>query len=71
MNFSIYQQGVLEIRCGPVGWAVDYSDCRGVRLPTSNECTRYDTKLSDGKAPVLELSGMWSTPSLRLLPCLL
>ena len=29
----------------------------------------YDTKLSDGDAPViLELWGMWSTPLLPLLP---
>ena len=28
----------------------------------------YDTKTSDGKAPVLELLGMLSTPSLLLLP---
>ena len=28
----------------------------------------YDTKSSDEKAPVLELWGMWSTPSLPLPP---
>ena len=29
----------------------------------------YDTKQSDGEVPViLELWGMWSTPSLQLLP---
>ena len=34
-----------------------------------NECTFYDTKQSDCKAPVmLELWGMQSTPSLTLLP---
>ena len=59
----------LGLAC-PVGW-----DCRiqwlhlsrGVR-PT-NECPRYDTKQSDGEVPVmLGLWGMWSTPSLLLLP---
>ena len=35
-----------------------------------NEYSRYDTKQSDGKAPVmLELWGMWSTSSLPSLPC--
>ena len=40
--------------------------CRGVRPPLTYECPRYDTKSSDGEAPVmLELWGMWSTPSLH------
>ena len=42
--------------------------CRGVRPPTPNECNGYDTKLSYGEVLVLELLGMWSTPSLPLLP---
>ena len=41
--------------------------CKGVR-PYSNEFSGYDIKHSDGKAPALELSEMWSTPSLPLLP---
>ena len=42
--------------------------CRGVR-PPPNECPGYDTKQSDGEVPViLELWGMWSTPSVPLLP---
>ena len=62
---------VLEIFC-PVIW-----DCskhrllfyRGVRSLPHNECPAYDTKQSDGEVPVmLELWGMWSTPSLPLLP---
>ena len=40
---------------------------RGV-TPPPNECAWYDTKLSDGEAPALELRGMKSTPSLPLLP---
>ena len=36
-----------------------------------NKCPRYDTKLSDGEAPDLELWGMQSTLSLPLLPSLL
>ena len=35
---------------------------------SSNECPGYDTKQSDGEVPVmLELWGMWSTPSLPSL----
>ena len=42
---------------------VEYTD------PTPNEYPEYDTKQSDGEVPVmLELWGMWSTPSLPLLP---
>ena len=34
-----------------------------------NECPVYDTKQSDGEAPVtLELWGTWSNPLLPLLP---
>ena len=40
---------------------------RGVRPP--NECSGYDTKQSDGEAPVmLGLWGIQSTPSLPLFP---
>ena len=43
--------------------AVEYTDY------SSAECPGYDTKQSKGKAPVmLELWGMFSTPSLRSLP---
>ena len=36
---------------------------------THNECHRYGIKQSDGKALVrLELWGIWSTPSLPMLP---
>ena len=35
----------------------------------SNECPGYDSKQSDGEVPVmLELWGMWSTPSLASFP---
>ena len=55
----------------PVGWGYRIHQlhlCRGVR-PTPNEFTGYDTKQSDGEVPVmLKLWGMWSTPSLPLLP---
>ena len=41
--------------------------CREVR-PSPNKCTEHDTK-SDGEVPaMLELWGMWNTPSLPLLP---
>ena len=43
--------------------AVEYTD------PPPNECPGYDTKQSDGEVPaMLDLWGMWSTPSLPSLP---
>ena len=50
--------------------AAEYTDCFSVEgQDFSNECPRYDTKQSDGEAPVmLELLGMWSTPSLLSFP---
>ena len=49
---------------------VFYTDCtsaKGLRLPI--ECSGHDTKQSDGKFPVMQgLWGMWSAPSLPLLP---
>ena len=44
--------------------------CRGERSsPPRNECPGYNTKQSDGDIPVmLELWGMWNTPSLPSLP---
>ena len=36
--------------------------------PSRNKCPRYEIKLSDGKVPLLEILGMWCTPSLALLP---
>ena len=51
-------------------WAVEYTDCISAEeLDPTNECPGYDTKPSDDEVPVmLELWGMWSTPSLPLLP---
>ena len=41
--------------------AIEYTNC--------NKCPGYDTKQSDGEGPVmLGLWGMWSTPSMPLLP---
>ena len=51
--------------------AVEYIDCTSAegKDPNPNECPRYDTKQSDGEVPVmLELWGIWSTPSWSLLP---
>ena len=43
-------------------------DCISADGKTSNECTRYDIKQSDGEAPImLELWEMWITPSLTLI----
>ena len=49
--------------------AVEYAVCISVEgLEPTNWCPRYDTKLSDGEASVLELWEIGSTPSLPLLP---
>ena len=50
--------------------AVEYTNWFSVEgYDPSNECPGYDTKQSDGKAPVmLELLGMLSPPSLPSLP---
>ena len=49
--------------------AAKYTDCifaEGQHFP--NECPRHDTKQSDGEASVmLEIWGVWSTPSLPSL----
>ena len=47
-----------------LAWAAECTNCI-----SPNECPVYDSKQSDGKAPVmLELCGMQSTPSLPSLP---
>ena len=53
--------------------AVEYTECISAEgLDPTNECPGYDTKQSDGEAPlVLEISGMQSTPSLPSFPGLL
>ena len=40
----------------------------GDKTPPLTSVLMYDTKPSHGDAPILELWGMWSTPSLPLLP---
>ena len=55
--------------------AVEYTNCisaEGLRHPAINECPWYDTKQSDGEAPIsLEFWRMRSTPSLPSLSGLL
>ncbi len=53
--------------------AAEYTVCISEeRQDFPNECPGYDTKQSDGEAPVmLELWGMWSTPLLLSLQGLL
>ena len=54
----------------PVGWGCGINRlhlCSGVTHPP-NECPGYDSKKSNGEVPVmLELWGMWSSPSLPSL----
>ena len=51
--------------------AVEYKNCTFLekdKTLTPNKGPKYDTKQSDGEVPkMLELWGMWSTPSLPLL----
>ena len=48
--------------------AAEYTDCTCI-WHYALTAPAYDTKQSDGEAPViLELWGMWNTPSLPLLP---
>ena len=42
--------------------------CRGVRFTGTNECPGFDIKPSDNEVLDSEIRGMWSTPSLLLLP---
>ena len=41
---------------------------RDIRSHPTNECPGYDSKPSEGEAPVMEIWGIWSTSSLPLLP---
>ena len=48
---------------------VEYTDCISAeRYDPPNKCSRYDIKQSYGEALALKLQGMWSIPSLPLLP---
>ena len=58
---------------GPANWAswgcIIHWLQKGKNPSPTNKCFEYDIKQSDGEVPVmLELWGMWSTPSLALLP---
>ena len=46
--------------------AVEHADCKGIRSPPMNVLI-YDTKPSNGEAPVLEAWGIWSMHSFLLL----
>ena len=65
-------RGLNSPNKSPVGWGsrIDWLHlCREVRPPPTNEFPKYDTKQSDGEAPVmLELWGMRSTSLLPSLP---
>ena len=63
---------VTSIQSCPVSWSSRIHQqflCSGVRPSPQWVSWIYDIKQSDGEIPVmLELWGMWSTPSLPLLP---
>ena len=49
---------------GSVGWGLQNTPTVSLQR---DKCSEYNTTQFDGEAPVMELWGMWSTPSLRLL----
>ena len=50
--------------------AVEYTNCISEKRkdPVCNVCSGYDMKQSNGEASALDLSEMWSSRSLPLLP---
>ena len=65
-----FLSGPLSSEVSPVSWRCRIPDCISAEEEnSSNECPLYDTKQSDGEAPVmLELWEMQSTPLLPSLP---
>ena len=61
---------VLTHTLAQLAGAVVYTGCISIeRYDSLNECPRYDTKQSDGEAPlVLEFWGMRSTPFIAIDP---
>ena len=45
-----------------------YPSLKTGKTPPTDECPGYNTRQSDGEAPVQDLWEMWSTSSLSLLP---
>ena len=69
---SNYETFLTSCYIAQSAWTVKYTDCisaEELKKKQKNECPGYDTKQSDGEAPVmLELWEMQSTSSLPLLP---
>ena len=59
-NLTVWLSSVLS--------PVNCISAEGVTATPSYEYPWYDTKPSDGEAPVLELWGMWNTSSFSLFP---
>ena len=58
-----------KLNTAQLAGGVEYTDSISAEEKlTHNECLGYDIKLSNGKAPVLELWEMRSTPLLSLTP---
>ena len=69
LRFTLTHSGIAQLTR-----AIEYTDyisAEGLDHPLLNECLRYNIKQFDGEVPVLEIWGIWSTPSLPLLPGLL
>ena len=70
INFFLWRFNCAHKRfIAQLAGAVEYTDCFSAEgLDPLNRCPGYDTKQSDGEAPVIiELRGMRSTPPLPLL----
>ena len=69
--FTFFSLSLSLSFSSPVGWDCRIHQLQRCKTPTSKKYPKYDTKISDDEASVLELSGIESTLSLPLLPGLL
>ena len=68
--FQVHSYSGLICLSRHIGWGCRICClhlCRGIRHPLTNEYLEYDTKPSDGQAPILELSGIIIFSSLSFL----
>ena len=73
LTWEKWQIGSTPHSPSPVGWGYTIHWqylCKGIStLSPPNECPVYETRQSNGKAPILEFWEMCSTHSLFLHPC--
>ena len=69
VNFVFMACSLSLLKTSQLGCRIHQQNlCRGGKTLPDNECPEYYIKQSEGKALVLEIWGMWSTPSLLSLP---